>query len=168
MTDADSGDIATRQETCIVRDGLTAEFRDSVQYQAWRADILQKIPSASDFFIDTAIYWYMAKPDMFETEDGKRWIAEMDERKRASRIIKPIVEEEEEGEDGDDDRPDVPDERREHVLDGSGSGHDGASSSTDAADSAAATDHDASPSADSSRFEDSLSIDEASVGGDSE
>jgi hypothetical protein len=108
---ADASDIATRQETCIVRDGLTCEFRDSVQYQVWRADILQKIPGASDFFVDTAIWWYISKPDMFETEDGKRWIAEMEARKRMPRIKE---------DNDDDDRPNLPDAGHCDILDDTG------------------------------------------------
>jgi hypothetical protein len=112
----DPGDIATRQETCVVRDGLTCEFRDSVKYQSWRADILQKIPGASDFFVDTAIYWYLSKPDMFETEDGKRWIAEMEARKRRPQVIKE-EEKEDEADDDDDDRPNLPDAGHGDLLD---------------------------------------------------
>jgi hypothetical protein len=149
----DPGDIATRQETCIVRDGLTCEFRDSVKYQSWRADILQKIPGASDFFIDTAIYWYLSRPDMFETEDGKRWIADMEARKRRPHSIK---------EEEDVDGPNLPDSGHGDICDDAGVR--GSASTSGAADSAtAAADFDSNTASSSTCVENTLSIDEAQV-----
>jgi hypothetical protein len=154
----DPADLATRQETCIVRDGLTCEFRDSVKYQAWRADILQKIPGASDFFIDTAIWWYISKPDMFESEDGKRWIAEMEARKRKPHSIK----------EEDDDGSHLSNPGHGDICDDAGlRGSASTSGATDHA-TAATTDRDPHSSSCGSGVEDAVSIDETSVVGQSQ
>jgi hypothetical protein len=64
----------------LVQKGLTVRFRESVVYKKMVADILKLSPSASSFEIDTAIWWYMSHPDMFESEEGKSIIKGMEER----------------------------------------------------------------------------------------
>jgi hypothetical protein len=78
-------------------EGLTLEFRDSVTYKKWRSDILEKKPDATTHEIDTAIWWYLCRPDMFECEAGKELLASLEgRRRRGANEIQAVVEEEEE------------------------------------------------------------------------
>jgi hypothetical protein len=63
-----------------VEKGLTMQFRQSIVYKKMVADILKLSPNASSFEIDTAIWWYISYPQMFESEEGKSLIEGMKER----------------------------------------------------------------------------------------
>jgi hypothetical protein len=64
----------------VVTKGLTMQFRQTTVYQKMVADILHLSPNASSFEIDTAIWWFMAYPDMFESEQGISLIDAMEKR----------------------------------------------------------------------------------------
>jgi hypothetical protein len=67
-------------KTAIGSDGLTAEFRDSSSYRKMRADLLRLDPSVTDFEADQVIFWFVANPLVFETEEGKAMLASLDKR----------------------------------------------------------------------------------------
>jgi hypothetical protein len=41
------------------------------------ADILRLSPNASSFEVDTAIFWYISRPDLFECEEGRNLMSSM-------------------------------------------------------------------------------------------
>jgi hypothetical protein len=83
----------------IGSDGLTAEFRDSSSYRKMRADLLRLDPSVTDFEADQVIFWFIANPLVFETDEGKAMLASLDKRNPNPRFsTAPSIKE-----DGDDD-----------------------------------------------------------------
>jgi hypothetical protein len=62
--------VATAEEKSIIERGLTLEFRKSVAYQKMQADILKIAPESTQFEVDTAIWWYISRPDLFSCEEG--------------------------------------------------------------------------------------------------
>jgi hypothetical protein len=64
----------------IVNKGLTMQFRETVVYKKMVSDILHLSPNASSFEIDTAIWWFMSYPDMFESEQGMSLMDALEKR----------------------------------------------------------------------------------------
>jgi hypothetical protein len=75
----------------VIAKGLTMQFRETVVYKKMVADILHLSPNASSFEIDTAIWWYISYPDMFESEHGMSLIDAME--KRVNHNIGPGIKE---------------------------------------------------------------------------
>jgi hypothetical protein len=86
-------------------EGLTLEFRESVTYKKWRSDIIEKKPDATTHQIDTAIWWYLCRPDMFECEAGRKLLSSLEGRRsrRGSNEIQALHQVEEEGEEEEED-----------------------------------------------------------------
>jgi hypothetical protein len=64
----------------MVEKGLTMEFRESDVYKKMVADILRLAPDASGYEVDTIIWWYMSRPDLYDCDEGKYLLREMENR----------------------------------------------------------------------------------------
>jgi hypothetical protein len=72
--------IHDREETeRVLQNGLTQEFRKGPVYWKMKSDIKRMQPDASDFEVDTCIWWYISKPDLFDTQEGKLQMQDLDE-----------------------------------------------------------------------------------------
>jgi hypothetical protein len=134
--------VATAEERSIIERGLTLEFRKSVAYKKMQSDILKIAPESTQFEVDTAIWWFISRPDLFTCDEGSDILERLQ-----SRVAENIGKGYEELED-DVSGPDaVLEARRLPFLDVSGVHTSQPGSSID---TTAATDGDASyPTADS-------------------
>jgi hypothetical protein len=73
-----SSEVVAPQSEMPAEQGLTKEFRDSDTYRKYRSDILAR--GIEEMWVDQIIFWYISRPDMFETEAGKKMMAEFDAR----------------------------------------------------------------------------------------
>jgi hypothetical protein len=62
--------VATPEERSIIERGLTLEFRKSVAYKKMQSDILKIAPESTQFEVDTAIWWFISRPDLFTCAEG--------------------------------------------------------------------------------------------------
>jgi hypothetical protein len=133
--------VASAEERSIIERGLTLEFRKSVAYKKMQSDILKIAPESTQFEVDTAIWWYISRPDLFTCDEGSDILERL--QNRAAENIGKGYEELEDDVSGPDA---VLEARRLSILDVSGV-H--APESGDSIVTAAAADDDAYPPADS-------------------
>jgi hypothetical protein len=72
--------VATEEERSIIERGLTLEFRKSVAYKKMQSDILKIAPESTQFEIDTAIWWFISRPDLFTCDEGSDILERLEDR----------------------------------------------------------------------------------------
>jgi hypothetical protein len=77
--------------------GLTVQFRKTPVYAKMVADILALAPHASQYEIDTCIWWYISKPDMYDCDEGKELLRAIDARNASNSFLHIDVDKNDDG-----------------------------------------------------------------------